>query len=56
MGVSPFGNPRIDACLRLPEAYRSLPRPSSAPIAKAFALRPFLLDLREIISNHLFRS
>src|ERR1035438_10370137 len=27
--VSPFGNPRIKACLRLPEAYRSLPRPSS---------------------------
>ena len=46
MGVSPFGNPRINACLRLPEAYRSLPRPSSAPIAKAFALRPFVLNLR----------
>ena len=29
--VSPFGYPRIKACLRLPEAYRSLPRPSSAP-------------------------
>jgi hypothetical protein len=27
--VSPFGNPRIKACLQLPEAYRSLPRPSS---------------------------
>ena len=27
--VSPFGNPRIYACLQLPEAYRSLPRPSS---------------------------
>jgi hypothetical protein len=36
--VSPFGNPRINACLQLPEAYRSLPRPSSAPGAKAFAL------------------
>jgi hypothetical protein len=23
--VSPFGHPRIEACLRLPEAYRSLP-------------------------------
>ena len=53
MGVSPFGNPRIDACLRLPEAYRSLPRPSSAPIAKAFALRPFLLDLREFLRSNL---
>ena len=28
-GVAPFGNLRIKACLRLPEAYRSLPRPSS---------------------------
>ena len=27
--VSPFGHPRIKACLRLPEAYRSLLRPSS---------------------------
>jgi hypothetical protein len=29
--VAPFGDPRIKACLRLPEAYRSLPRPSSPP-------------------------
>ena len=28
--VSPFGHPRIKACVRLPEAFRSLPRPSSA--------------------------
>ena len=28
-GVAPFGDLRINACLRLPEAYRSLPRPSS---------------------------
>ena len=27
--VAPFGNLRIKACLQLPEAYRSLPRPSS---------------------------
>ena len=33
--VSPFGNPRIGACSRLPEAYRSVPRPSSAFDAKA---------------------
>src|SRR5690606_18368342 len=38
--VSPFGHPRIDACLRLPEAYRSLPRPSSARSAKASAVCP----------------
>jgi hypothetical protein len=33
--VSPFGHPRINACTRLPEAYRSVPRPSSAFGAKA---------------------
>ncbi|TMI61662.1 hypothetical protein E6H12_07650 [Candidatus Bathyarchaeota archaeon] len=27
----PFGNLRIEGCVRLPGAYRSLPRPSSAP-------------------------
>ena len=27
--VSPFGYPRIKACRQLPEAFRSLPRPSS---------------------------
>ena len=37
--IAPFGNPRIDACLRLPVAYRSSLRPSSAPSAKAFPLR-----------------
>ena len=39
--VSPFGNPRIDGYLLLPESYRSLSRPSSAPDAKAFPLRSF---------------
>ena len=28
--VSPFGHPRIGTCSRLLEAYRSVPRPSSA--------------------------
>ena len=41
MWVSPFGNPRINGYLLLPEAYRSLSRPSSAPDAKAFSLRSF---------------
>ncbi len=27
----PFGDPRIEACVQLPVAFRSLPRPSSAP-------------------------
>ncbi len=38
--VSPFGHPRIRACLRLPEAYRSLPRPSSPLCAKASTVHP----------------
>ena len=42
--VSPFRDPRIDGCLLLPGAFRSLPRLSSAPSAKAFALRPSSLD------------
>ena len=33
--VSPFGHPRINARSQLPEAFRCLPRPSSAPGAKA---------------------
>ncbi len=38
--VSPFGHPRINACSRLPVAYRSLPRPSSAHGAKASTVCP----------------
>ena len=37
--IAPFGYLWINACLRLPIAYRSLLRPSSAPSAKAFPLR-----------------
>jgi hypothetical protein len=37
--ITPFGNPRITACLPLPEAYRSFPRPSSPLSAKAFIIR-----------------
>ena len=39
--VSPFGNPRINAYVQLPVAYRSLSRPSSALDAKAFPLRSY---------------
>ena len=39
-GVSPFGYPRINACLRLPEAFRSLPRPSSPSETKASTMSP----------------
>lgn len=43
--VSPFGYLRINGYLLLPAAFRSLSRPSSAPGAKASALRPCNLDL-----------
>src|SRR5215217_4353123 len=33
--VAPFGHPGLIACVRLPLAYRSLPRPSSPPCAQA---------------------
>ena len=42
--VSPFGNRRIKVCLPLPDAYRSLPRPSSPSGAKASIVRPSTLD------------
>ena len=38
--VAPFGDLRVEACLRLTEAFRSLPRPSSTSGAKAFTVRP----------------
>ena len=48
--VSPFGNLRIVAYVPLPEAYRSLSRPSSAPDAKAFPLCSYSLNLVETSS------
>ena len=44
--VSPFGYLRIKACLRLPEAFRSLPRPSSPYVAKASSCCPFFVHLQ----------
>ena len=41
MWIAPFGYLRINTCLQFPAAFRSLPRPSSAPNAKAFALRSY---------------
>ena len=43
--VPPFGNLRIKASLQLPTAYRSLPRPSSTPRAKASTMRPYSLPI-----------
>ena len=42
--VAPFGDPRIEDRMRLPGAFRSLPRPSSPAAAKASAVRPDILD------------
>ena len=53
MWVSPFGNLRIRICLRLPAAYRSLPRPSSATGAKASSLRSFMLNLSLLSQSRL---
>jgi hypothetical protein len=39
--VSPFGHLRINAYVRLPEAFRSLSRPSSPVRAKASTVRPY---------------
>ena len=36
-------------CLPLPEAYRSLPRPSSASDAKASAMHPYYLDTNFLV-------
>ena len=40
--VAPFGDPRIEACSRLPGAFRSVPRPSSPLDAKASTRCPSL--------------
>ena len=47
--VSPFRDPRIVAYMRLPVAFRSLSRLSSALSAKASTLRSSLLDLRSLM-------
>ena len=46
--VAPFGNLRIKVCSQLPEAYRSVPRPSSPVCAKASTRCPS----RRLISAH----
>src|SRR3954452_1723740 len=51
--VSPFGHPRINAYVRLPEAFRSLSRPSSPVRAKASTVRPCSLDR---IFSHVLKA
>ena len=43
--VSPFGHPGITAHVQLPQAYRSLSRPSSPLDAKASTVRLIAFDL-----------
>ena len=43
-GVSPFGYLWIKACSRLPITFRSVPRPSSPPGAKASTECPFVVQ------------
>ena len=54
MGVPTFGYLRIEAYLQLPEAFRSLSRPSSAPDAKAFSICSSMLELPSVISSLIF--
>ena len=42
--VAPFGDPRFKACSQLTVAFRSVPRPSSPPDAKASTKCPSTLD------------
>ena len=49
--VSPFGHPGINACVPLPLAYRSLPRPSSPPCAQAFPTCFRSLDYKVVVSQ-----
>ena len=53
--VSPFGHPGLIACVPLPLAYRSLPRPSSPPCTQASPT--YLLSLDQISvskqNNHI---
>ena len=44
--VSPFGNLGIIACVPLPQAYRSLPRPSSPSCAQASSTCFLSLDYK----------
>ena len=50
MWIAPFGHLRINVCLPLPGAFRSLPRPSSAPDAKASSLRSLQLNLQNSLA------
>ena len=44
----------FNGCTRLPGAYRSVPRPSSALIAKSFSLRPGSFSTRNTFTENCF--
>ncbi len=50
-GVPPFGHLRINSCLQIPGAFRSLPRPSSLSEAKASSVRSCSLSLCESLAT-----
>ena len=61
--VAPFGHPGITVCVPLPQAYRSLPRPSSPLDAKAstvcliaFDLKIYLAYYHVLKKEHRFRN
>jgi hypothetical protein len=49
--VAPFGHPGITARMQLPQAYRSLPRPSSPLDAKASTVCLIAFDLKLIVDR-----
>ena len=50
--VAPFGHLGLIACVRLPRAFRSLPRPSSPPCAQASPTCPRSLDYKLRQAEH----
>ena len=49
--VAPFGHPEITARVQLPQAYRSLPRPSSPLDAKASTVCLIAFDLDLVVAT-----
>ena len=54
--VTPFGHLRINSCLQIPGAFRSLPRPSSLSEAKASSVRSCSLSLCESLCDFKSQS
>jgi hypothetical protein len=54
--VAPFGHLGINACVPLPQAYRSLPRPSSPPCAQASPTCLHSLDYNQSIQAERLQS